>query len=181
MSVEQKQDGEDLVFFQRDRSYGGALKEILRLNGTTAKAQATGGLSASTPLQIEWDKAAADGAAGTATAEHVVYRATGPVIVKSVEYVPDAALTANDTNFATITLSRRNADGTNSVTVASVSTKTTGGGGSGNWSQWVSVALALTAANVAMVAGQILTIAITKPGAGVVVPAGQLLVDYALN
>jgi hypothetical protein len=174
--IREKQDGEDLVLVAVDRGNATATTEAIRLNGNTGKL--TLAPFASTQLLGDyWDKTAADGAAATATTEHTFMRAPSAVQIVAVRYIPDAALTADASNNATITIKRRNADGTNAVTVAAVTTSVAG---SGSWTQWVAVALTLTAANTSMAPGQFLTIAITKAGTGVVVPAGSLQIDYQL-
>lgn len=178
--IHEKQDGEDLVWVATDRTNAAAgEQEVLRMNGSTGKLTASSGFGSSQLLSDSWDKEAADTAAGTLTAEHAFYRAASAMTIKAVRYVPDAALTASDTVYATITVDRRNADGTNPVQVAQVLTKVTGG--SGNWTQWVAVALTLTGANVGLAAGQILTVSIAKASTGTIVPAGQLVIDYTIN
>jgi hypothetical protein len=174
--IRPKQDGEDLVFVAVDRSNAAAVTEAFRVNGNTGKVTLAS-FASSQLLDDYWDKSAADGAAATATAEHTFMRAAGPITIAAVRYVPDAALTADNTNFAAITVTKRNADGTGNVTVA---TRTTAITDSGNWLQWVAVNLPLTVANINLAAGQILTVKITKSGAGVVVPAGSLQLDYVL-
>lgn len=177
--IREKQDGEDLVLEAYDRHYGGVATEALRIDGSTGKVTAAVGLVGGTVQLAQWDKEAADGAAANTLAEHSIFRAPANLIVKSAKYIPDAALTANDATYATITVQRRNADGSGAVTVASETTKVTGG--SGNWSAFVAVSLALTAANLKLAAGQILTVEILKASTGVVVPAGQLVIGYVLD
>ena len=124
-------------------------------------------------------KPAADGAASTATAETIFLAATRKFRVTSVKYLPSAALTADNTNNAVLTLRRRDADGTNAVSVATITTNIA----SGNWVQWVAKALVLsgTAANLVLAEGQCLTLEITKGGTGVVVPAGSLEIQYLFD
>ena len=126
--------------------------------------------------QAAWNKDAADGAAGTATAEHAVFRnRTHALKVLGVTYIPDAALTGHDTNFATIIVRRRTALGADGGIVATQTTKLTGG--SGTWVAFVPVAIPLAApVNVDLAAGQSLTVEIAKAAAGVAVPAGSLLI-----
>jgi hypothetical protein len=167
--IREKQDGEDLVFVAVDRTNAAAgEREVLRLNGNTGSVK-----QASTAWAECWDKSAVDGSASAATAEHTIFRAASDMTLNAVRYVPDAALTADNTNYATITVKRRNADGTGAVTLASVTTQITG---SGNWSQWVAVNIPVVNASVS--AGQIVTVGIAKAGTGVAVPAGQLVSEY---
>ena len=90
--------------------------------------------------------------------------------VTRCEYLTSGALTANDTNYATLTVYGYNADGSNKVTIGSKTTKITGG--SGNWTAMTSIPLTLT--NTARQAASILTIEVVKSGgSGVTLPAGQ--------
>lgn len=180
MAIREKQDGEDKVEEAYNREFGGASIESLRRDGKTGKVTMPAGHASASPQYEAWDKPAIDGSAAAATAEHVIFRAKQACTIQSAHYIPDAALTADNTNFATITVKRRNADGTGAVTVASIAT-TIAAPGSGNWLQWVAVTLALTAANIKLTAGQILTVAITKASAGVAVQPGQLIVAYQLT
>lgn len=136
----------------------------------------------------QWNKPAADGAAGTATAETPFYRhplvqsgsplatIVDKLSIKDIKYTPGAALTADNANYATITIRKRSALGADLGVVASVTTQITG---SGNWTAWVAVNLALANSSdstVDMAPGDILTVQITKTGSGVVVPLGELSV-----
>lgn len=119
-------------------------------------------------------KAADDGAAGTATAAGVFASLVGKWQVNTVKYIPSAALTADDTNYATLTVSQF-ASGAALTTVASQTTKITGG--SGNWTARTAVTITNsgTAANLVVdgsSAPVYLAFAIAKSGTGVVVPAG---------
>lgn len=123
-----------------------------------------------------WQKAAADGAAGTATAESVIPRPMLAARVVGVEFVPAAAVTANDTDYATITVRKRDGAGGAASVIASVTTKITGG--SGNWTAFVAVSLG-TITNADLLAGDILTVEITKAASGVAIPIGYLRVRLA--
>lgn len=113
-----------------------------------------------------FQKQAADAMASTATTETPCFKARVALDIIEISVLPGAGLTADNANNAVITVQRRNADGTGAVTVATMTTNVA----SGNWTAWVSKLLTLTAANVRLTAGQILTINITKGGTGVVVP-----------
>lgn len=131
----------------------------------------------------EFVKSAADGAAGNATAETpIAYFDEYTKAVREVTFVPGAALTADNANYATIIVRARKKDGTLHSIVARVTTQITG---SGNWTQWVPVNIPLTdgtntltldAAKLDIPAGGFLTVEITKTGTGVVVPLGLLSV-----
>lgn len=112
-----------------------------------------------------------DAAAGTATAERVIYCSRGKGTVTAVFVTPDAAAAADVTNNATITVRRRNADGSGAATVVAFTT-TTGNG----LVQWVKKSLG-TLGNTALTAGQLLTVQITKAGTGVQLPGLLLEAD----
>lgn len=119
-------------------------------------------------------KTAADGAASTATSETAVGMSVDAVTLEKVYFVPAAALTADDTNYATITASKRASGGGSKTTVASVTTQATGG--SGNWTAWAPVEITLAAAPAPTIAAlSSFTFEISKTGTGVVVPAGVLV------
>jgi len=127
--------------------------------------------------QAAWNKDAADGAAATATAEHAVFRnRTHSLKVLGVAIVPDAALTADAANNATIVVRRRTALGADGGIVATITTNLA----SGSWVAFVPKVVPLAApVNVDLTAGQSLTVQITKAGTGVVVPASSLLITLA--
>lgn len=124
-------------------------------------------------------KAAVDGAAGTTTAGAgtLCLPMSKPGRVIGAKFIPDAALTANDTNYATLQLEKRDGLGGAAVVVASRTTQITGGGG--NMAQLVNYPLVIstTVATTQFAAGAILTVSITKQGTGVAVPAGSWAVD----
>lgn len=126
-----------------------------------------------------WNKTADDGAAATTTAETVIGQ-QGPNVgftVGSVTFSPHAALTSNDTSYATITVSKRTAGGA-ATTIAVATTKTTGGGGTGDWAAWTPVTIPVSAGALVS-AKDVLTVTIGKSGSGVVVPQGALEVFAA--
>lgn len=172
---QQVSEGYDFVVEKDTRAYGGpSAQTVFKADGKTGSVSLP-----LTLLQDAWDKDAADGAAATATAEHTFFRAPNSIKITAIAYVPDATLTASDTTYATLTVAQRNAAGASvNSSFAVVTTKTGASGGSGNWSAFTPVALAL--AGSAMSAGDILTIAIAKASTGVVVPAGQLVIYYSL-
>lgn len=118
-----------------------------------------------------WPKAAADGAAGNATAETAIgVVGPGPVniAIGQVNIHPSAALTADNSNFATITVAKRTAGG-GAVTIATATTKTAGGGGTGNWVAWTPLVIPASA-GASLAPGDAITVTIAKSGTGVVVP-----------
>lgn len=126
---------------------------------------------------FEWPKAAADGAAGTATAETSIgLLGPGPnqIAIGAVQFHTSAALTANDANFATITVSKRTNGGA-ATTLATATTQTVPTGGTGNWTAFSNVTIPVTS-GAFVSPGDSITVTITKSGSGVVVPQGQLAV-----
>lgn len=124
-----------------------------------------------------------DAAANTATAETIVGfvpKAPGAnasrAKVLRVYYLPGGALTAHDTDYATITVSKYTAAGGSKTTVATITTAITGG--SGDWVAFVpeEITLSATAANLILESGAILTYEVSKAGSGVALPAGKLVV-----
>jgi hypothetical protein len=107
----------------------------------------------------------------------VVFTAPADLTVTEVLIEPAAALTANDTNFATITVPRRNATGGGRTTIDSMMTTTTG---TGNWTAFGTISLgAVTAPSVS--AGQKVTIEIAKTGVGIVVPVMAVQIEYTVD
>ena len=124
--------------------------------------------------QFAFTKAAADGAAGTATAETLFARVPRAGRILAAYFCPSAALTASDTDYATLALAKRDGAGGGSSSVASKATTTAG---SGNWTAFVPVSLG-TISNGTLAAGNVLTLAISKAGNGVAVPSGTLVVLF---
>lgn len=130
--------------------------------------------------RLSFYKSAADAMASTTTTETIICEVPFDGVIKAIDYSPDAALTSNDTNYATITVGKSVA-GAASVAVATITTTTTS---SGSWTKWVPIkgVLTTTTANLAVTGrnvkdatvGDVLTIAIAKASSGVAVPAGTL-------
>lgn len=124
-----------------------------------------------------FSKAAADGMASTATTETdcniFLKRAC---IIKSVAWIPTGAAVTNDnTNNFTLTVSKRDAGGANLTTIATLTNTVTAYGATA--AQRAAQQAVLTAANVAVVAGSTLTYSIAKNGSGVVVPVSMFVVE----
>jgi hypothetical protein len=123
---------------------------------------------------VDWTKAAVDGATANATAETVI-GTVGPGVqglaLGAVQFVPAAALVADNANYATLTVTKR----TNGVpgTPVTIATATTQITGTGNWTAWKAVTIPL-AAGAFVSPLDTISIAITKTGTGVVVPQGVL-------
>lgn len=115
---------------------------------------------------FEWPKAAADGAAATATPETsigVIGPGPLPIDLAAIVIHPSAAVVANSSNFATITIAKRTGGGA-PVTLATLDTHLT------SWSAWTPINMVLAAGSVFVSPGDAITVTITKSGAGVVIP-----------
>lgn len=126
-------------------------------------------------------KAAADGAAATATTDQWVFtnRTGGSIMLLTPSVVTlGAGLTADNTNFATIQVKRDDAIGGASVVAWSITTAITD---SGNFTASIPKLFTLrsaTALNVIVPANGNVFIAITKTAAGVVVPISGIEIPY---
>jgi hypothetical protein len=146
------------------------------LDGQSASAFALAGETRA----AQWSKDTADPLTTSATAEQVIFTAPQDVTITDVFIQPAAALTANDTNYATMTVSRRNATGGGQVTVALETTQTAGTGGTGNWTAFSAVSLG-TLSNTALAAGQKLTITVAKNLTGVALPILSVQIEYTID
>ena len=136
--------------------------------------------AAGVPDEAQWFKEAADSLGSTATSERVVFTVPANITITDVFVEPAAAVTASDTAYATITVSRRDATGGGKVTVASRTTQTSGSGGGGNWTAFGTVSLG-SLTNTSLTEGQKLTIEITKTGLGVALPILSVQIEYTIN
>lgn len=121
-------------------------------------------------------KAAADGAAATATTDQWMWtnNTGGAVSLISGLFWVSAGVTADNTNFATIQVKTDNGVGGASAVALSMTTAITD---SGNLTALASKALTLrNGANATVVAGGSVYFAITKSGAGVVIPISAMTV-----
>jgi len=113
-------------------------------------------------------------AAGTAAERPLIVLPFGVQIV-SVTWIPSAAVTANGTNFATLSLRNRGAAGAGAAVPATRSYAAT------NSVAQVAESMTLsgTAADLLAAAGDVLTLGIAHSGSGLVIPAG--LVQLAVR
>jgi hypothetical protein len=122
-------------------------------------------------------KPAADGAAGNATAYTAAeqFRVPRACRVLGAYVQPQAALTADNANNATIKVVK--GDGAGGAETICASQQTTVA--NGNWVAGVTKTLALsgTVANVRLARGEVLGFSIAKTGTGVVVPICAITVD----
>ncbi len=98
----------------------------------------------------------------------ILARTTGACKVTVARILPDAALTASDTNYATITIGYTDDLGGAATTVATITTQVTGG--SGNWVADQSVAMTL-ATDPSVPTNKALKFISAKTAAGVAIPA----------
>lgn len=111
---------------------------------------------------------ATDAAANTNTAATYFGKSPCDAEVVEVDFIPDSTLTAHDSNYATLTVKKNG-----STTVASITTKTSASGGSGNWTAGTEVPLTVVTTGASELAeDDTLELEIQKSGTGVVVPAG---------
>lgn len=126
---------------------------------------------------LSFDKTSADATAATTTSETF----TGVYVPRAAKltaivFVPTSGnLTANATNFATVTVSKRNASGASKTSVATLTTTVAS---SGDLTQGAGKACVLssTAGALDLPAGSTFTFEIAKAASGVVVPAGRFTV-----
>lgn len=151
-----------------------AAGEVLRYNGTSfvnAKAYAF-------PIHA---KPTSDATATTAYAERAFFRANAAFTVDDVWIIPAAALSSNDTNYATIIIR----DGMTGSTIVQVTTKTSVGGGTGNWVNGTPISMKTVAGSLsdsALAAATVITVEITKTASGVTVPITAFQADiYAAS
>lgn len=125
---------------------------------------------------VSFSKSADDAMASTTTSETY----TGVIVpvkslLKSVKYVATTGgITANATNYATITVSKRDSAAANKTTVASFATDTVT---TDDVTQGAPKAFDLSTSNVVITAGSTLTFEIAKAASGVVVRAGTLTLE----
>lgn len=125
-----------------------------------------------------FQKTAADGAAATATSEFPFFVApfAGKVLHLAVANGA-STLTASDTNYATVIVSKRTAGGA-AVAVAQFTTQTTGQPqGTGSWAAWSNLFAPAAGILANFAQGDQITFQITKTGTGVVVPISTFEVD----
>ncbi len=117
----------------------------------------------------------ADAAAADAS-KYELLMADKAMTITNVDLVPGAALTADDTDYKTLTLGKGDNAGGALTSLAAKTTKITGG--TGNWAEgakinWLATRKALTA-------GQRVALDVAKTGNGVVVPDTliEITVEY---
>ena len=126
---------------------------------------------------VSFVKPIADAAAGT-TYEWPFFFNSGAstLTVTAVKIVPFAALTADNTNYKTVSLNRRLAAGSATVIASRATTITD----TGNWVALTPITLTLstTAADLVVAAGETLSLHLVHTASGVAVPVMSITVDY---
>ncbi len=142
---------------------------VTQLGGVTT-------IDESLAFTVTFDKAAADGAAATATTDTLVWMNpfTVPVYIQSaVGVATGAGITADASNNATITFRSIDLVGGASAAALTIVTDVAGG----TWTQNQAKAItAQTLANAAVPVGGGITFSIAKGGTGVVVPVSKFVV-----
>ncbi|SCL15068.1 hypothetical protein [Micromonospora inyonensis] len=113
--------------------------------------------------------------AGTAVEVPIIRLPYGAQIT-GVLWVPGAAITANGSNFFTLTVRNRQA-GAGTVVVATRAYSA--GNGAANTPETLTVSS--TAADLQPAAGDVLTVHVTHTGTGLAVPAGLVQVTYRIR
>lgn len=120
-------------------------------------------------------KAAADGAAATATTDQWMWtnNTGGACTLISAMFWPSASVTADNTNFATLQIKVDNGIGGASAVALSLTTAITD---SGNLTALATKLFSTKGASQSIPAGATVYFAITKSGAGVVIPISAVTV-----
>lgn len=126
------------------------------------------------PLQTETVVRPADAAANTATAETTVLCVKAASTLSAIKLCADGAVTADDTDYLTITVKKADGAGGASSTVAEATSKVTGG-----------IAIAArtkvslgSLTGPVLAAGSILTVAVAKAGSGKALPTHALIFEF---
>lgn len=119
-----------------------------------------------------------DAAAGTTDTTYYLMNIPVAGTITAISVIPGAALTADDTNYKTLTFGTNNGAGGAVTTVAAQTTKATGGSGSWVAGTKLTIALSATIANRSFAAGSQFQLAITHAGSGVAEPIYTVVVEY---
>lgn len=117
-----------------------------------------------------------DAMASTTTAEQQLMYCSVAGTVTAFVYIPNGTVTADATNNAVLTLSKRTAAGGTQTTVATITTDLTLGNLVAG--QGAVGTLTATVADRSFTAGSSLAVTTTKPNAGVVLRAGTYVIEY---
>jgi hypothetical protein len=119
----------------------------------------------------------------SATGNLALFSPKYKIKVKSAYILPGSAISANDSNYWTFTITNKGADGTGTTELLSNTagintTKSTGGF---SLTAYKLQALTLTAANTTVTAGQVLLFTATKTGSASNLTDYSLVVDYEIK
>lgn len=120
-----------------------------------------------------------DASASATLSEETIGVTSAAATLTTVTFTPNSAITANDSNYATISIYKRNFDGTNQIKIAEVNTKTSGSGATGNISAFESFVISNISTSLGN--GDVITWEINKVNSGVVIPSGILIFKYEFN
>lgn len=144
--------------------------------GSNPSAQISAETDISTLCQVPYRAAVTDGGtAGTAAAETVIGYVKDAGKVVSIYLSTPVGVTADNTNNATFTVGRRTAGGSR-TTIGTLTTNVA----QGNLTAFSPVALTLTAANVQLAAGDVLTLQLAKASSGVAIAAATAQADVTV-
>lgn len=144
---------------------GPATGQFLRYNGS-----AWANVAAPSIVDAHWIKESVDAAAGTATAAIRFFTAPEATTITDAYAAPRGAAASDATDYASVIIERWNSAGVSQGVVATGSTTPSSSGAMVNLGKWSLGALT----NATMAAGDYLTVAITKSGAGRQLPRFQV-------
>lgn len=128
-----------------------------------------------------YTKAAADSMASTPTPEFCVGTVNNSVSAATIQGIyicPNGALTADNTNYATLIFRKRAFDGGATTTLLSINTQSSSG--TGSWQAYTNIASGGLLPDVTSLIGlDMVTMEITKVAAGAVVPSFNVQIVYS--
>uniref|UniRef100_A0A6H1ZU75 Uncharacterized protein n=1 Tax=viral metagenome TaxID=1070528 RepID=A0A6H1ZU75_9ZZZZ len=107
------------------------------------------------------------------------WRAPKACTVTGAWLVPNGTLTADNTNFSTVSIGKE--DGAAGGITAVVTALTTAITGTGNWAIGTTETFAVLPASAHMDAGEVLAFVSAKSGTGVAVPSCSVIVEYKFD
>lgn len=124
----------------------------------------------------QYAKTAADAMASTTTTISF-FRAPVAVTITNVYIIPNNSLTADNTNYATVSIKKADGAGGSKTSCASITTKITD---SNDWAADTTLTMTLdtTYANRQLAAGNVMILDIAKAASGVAVPICEIVVEY---
>ncbi len=110
--------------------------------------------------------------------EQLIFTASDDITITDIYFEPsDDFTTSDEVNYHTFVIFRRDADATNKVTVASI---TTSPSGTGNWTKFVPESWG-SLINTSLSAGQKLSYEIIVSGVGEVTPSFMIVIEYTYD